>query len=239
MSQELIRVISEFRGNTRWILTADNCLQTFHGMTFHSDAKLGQTTQETRAEGSTITSEKLASDVLGLAAAIEEKLHLTNAQPHVFSAAQLNKEGLAKTPDSFQDFDDGGELTVYLVTEPGRQDEFEVSEHDVLLHFGPREEELIEILGEIVGKDLTSGHGQILTPNEKEKIGLHYPTLFAISNYYEDSYLSPDQAGHLYQECETLANSTSSVKALRGLDKLMRIGRWASEKKYGLLFVAP
>lgn len=239
LSYPLVHIVHEFQGHTKWVLMAGDCLQPLYGRTFVSMLHSAGPPSVIPATGFTLSEDDADSDLRALAHVIETKLGLTDAQPHPFSEWLFTKDGLATTPDTFQDFDDGGELAVFLVTDPLRDKVYDPAPEDIALHFAPHDYELTAILEEIIGEDLRTSHGRPLTEGEKECIKAAFPMFWEISDYYEDSYLSPQDAGVLYNECTSLNDSARSTEALRGLDKLIRISRWASKEQYGVLFSAP
>jgi len=239
LSYPLVHIVHEFQGHTKWVLMAGDCLQPVYGRTFVSMPRYAGAPTVAAAIASTLSEDDAESDLTALANMIETKLDLRDTQPHAFSEWLLTKDGLATTPDTFQDFDDRGELAVFLITDPLRDKVYDPSPEDIPLHFAPNDYELTAILEEIIGEDLRTSHGRPLTEAEKERIKAAFPILWEISDYYEDSYLSPQQAEVLYNECTGLNDSVRSTDALRGLDKLIRISRWASKEQYGVLFSAP
>jgi hypothetical protein len=240
--KELERTISSFQGHTRWYLT-DNCLVAGSGPAFLAVPALSQGISEMpsllSAPHLQLSREQATDDILRLARLIEDRLDLKNAEPKSFSQDLLSKEGLLRSRRLFEDFQDGGQRIVYLIVEPASSEIFEPTNADLMLHFEPSDDETTAIFNEILGVDLTQGYSRALTDLEAEKIKKEFPVLWKISDYYEDAYLGPHEVQLLLQECATLDKIASSQKAIRGLDKLFRIGRWASEKRYGVLFSAP
>jgi hypothetical protein len=178
------------------------------------------------------------SDLAALANELEKRLDLVSAQPMSFSTALLTKEGLQKSRGTFEDFEDAGPRIAYLVTDPGPSNVFEAKQTDIRLHFEPMEDEMTAIFGDIVGVDLTRREFETLTESEVEKISREFPVLWKISEYHMGAYLSPQEAGILFQECMALDKIVVSPKALRGMDKVYRIANWASKRHYGVLFDA-
>jgi hypothetical protein len=240
---ELWRVISSFKGHTEWHLV-DNCLVTGVGWTFLAlPTTPSQITSETASLPSPsrrqLSQEQVSNDLLSLASQIEDRLHLKTEEPKPFSQDLLSKEGLRRSRGQFEDFEDGGQRIVYLIVDPGTLAVFEPTKTDVMLHFEPFDDEITAIFSDVLGVDLALGHGRALSDSEAEKIEKAFPIFWKVSDYYEDAYLSPREAALLLQECATLDKVAYSSKALRGLDKLFRIARWASEKRCGVLFSAP
>ena len=180
-----------------------------------------------------------STDLAALANEIEKRLDLLGAQAMSFSEVLLTKEGMQKSHPSFQDFEERGQRIAYLIVNPATPEVFEPKKTDIMLHFEPMDDEMTAIFGDIVGADLTQRTGTTLTESEAEKIARKFPILWKISEYYEDAYLNPREAETLLRECVALDETVSSPKALRGLDKVSRIARWAAENRYGVLFEAP
>lgn len=186
-----------------------------------------------------INEKDVAADLKRLAGTIEEQLELKDVKPVVFSPEMLTREGLRKSRGPFDDFMEGGQLTVFLVVNPGSTEHYQETEQDIFLHFAPFDDELTAILNEILQTDLTEDHGRAMTDEEIERARTKYPTFWEISDYYQGGYLSPAQAKLLLEECTGLSDQAKSPTALRGLDKLIRIANWASTKGYGVFFSAP
>ncbi len=150
----------------------------------------------------------------------------------------LSKEGLRRLRGQFEDFEERGQRVAYLIVDPGSLEVFEPTKADIMLHFEPLDDEITAIFDEILGADLTRGHGRALSDTEVEKIKMAFPIFWKISDYYEDAYLSPREAELLSQECAAMDKIVSGPRGIRGLDKLSRIAYWASSKNYGILFSA-
>src|SRR5262249_15833492 len=146
---------------------------------------------------------------------------LVGVEPMPFSESLLTREGLRQLRGPFQDFDERGQLAVFLIVHPGAEERFEPQKEDVLLHFAPLDGEFVAIFDEILGTELRRLRNRALTDAEKRQIQSRFPVFWKISDYYQDSYLSPAEAKLLYQECLTLSDNASSPDALRGLDKLL------------------
>lgn len=238
----MFQIIGNFHGHGQWHFV-DNCLEVGAGLT----AFPGEfaTPSSIAPVGITPLSEADAtSDLSALANEIEERLDLRAVEPKSFSEALLTREGLRKSWGAFEDFEDGGQRIAYLIVQPEawgstQPTSAEITKADIMLHFEPHLGEMTAILGDIVGSYLTLRNGGTLTEEEAEKIERHFPVFWKISEYYEDAYLSPQEAELLVQECMALDKVVSSAESLRGVDKLTRIARWASTSRYGVLLSAP
>jgi hypothetical protein len=233
----LLQIISDFRGRRQWHVV-DNCLAAGVGVTGFP-RKVAGAVSTTPAVAMRVSEADASSDFAALASEIEKRLNLLDVAPKFFSEALLTREGLRKSRGPFEDFEDGGQRTAYLIVEPRASEVFEPTKADIMLHFEPGYKEVPAIFADIIGDDLTRGSGRALTNAEADKIRTEFPILWKISDYYEDAYLSPQEAAALSEECVALDKIVSSPKGFRGVDKLSRIARWASEKHYGVLFSAP
>ena len=243
MSTNFYRAIENFRGKAQWGYI-DDCLQGLSGVGFLTEvlpplAARSQPPQVPTTRLSNLTREESVRDLEKLADYIEEQLGLENVQPRSFSPAMLTREGLAASHAEFEDFDDGGERTVYLIVRPGNVPTYDPQDTDIFLHFTPFDDEMSAVLPAILGIDPALLVNRALTDGEVEKIKKEFPVFWEISDYYEDAYLSPDEAAELYRECQLLDKKEMPPAALRGLDKLMRIAHWATAKHYGVFFSAP
>ena len=97
-------------------------------------------------------------------------------------------------------------------------------------------DEMTAIFGDVAGTDLTLRDFGTLTVPEAAKIEKEFPTLWKISDYHEDAYMSPQEAEVLSQECAALDEIVSSPRAVRGLDKLARIASWGIRSTMGCFF---
>jgi hypothetical protein len=237
MSAAVQDVIDGFRGNLKWINAG--CLEPQGNRNYFPSDRTVIPTAPLLVPRPSPNPEKAWEDVAALSDQIERQLHLVSKPPQPFSQALLTWEGLRQSRGPYQDFWEGGQLTVYLVVRPTAEGTISPQKEDLLLHFGPINNEITAIFNEILDTDLTLGHGRALTSEEIEQVKKRFPIFWEMSDFDSNSYLSPDDARVLHDECETLHNIVSSPKALRGVEKLMRIGYWASAKRYGVFFEAP
>lgn len=231
----LLQVISSFHGHGQWYL-ADDCLEAVIGVGVFVGPPRG-VSLPSMPSAARISETDAESDLAALANEIEKRLDLVNARPMSFSSTLLTKEGLQKSRGPYEDFKDGGQRIVYLITDP-RPEVFETKKTDIMLHFEPMEDEMRAIFGDIVGVDLTRREFKTLTESEVEKISREFPMLWKISEYEMGAYFTAPEAGTLLQECAALDKVAVSPKSLRGLDKVCRIANWASKKNYGVFFDA-
>jgi hypothetical protein len=237
---ELGRIISSFQKHSGWYL-ADNCLAVAVDKAFLAfpTTRSHSTVEAPSPPRAQLSQEQASDDLFRLAGLIEDRLGLKSSEPKLFSRDLLKREGLRRSRAPFEDFQDGGQRVIYLIVEPKASGIFEPTAADLMLHFEPSADEITAIFNEIIGADLTLGHGRALTDLEAERIKTGFPVLWKISDYYEDAYLAPHEADLLLEECVALDKVVSSSRALRGLDKLSRIAYWASSKRYGVLFSPP
>lgn len=228
-------IINGFEGHTRWHLV-DNCLAPGIGL-----VALPGTTPPFGAPsaGIQVSEADASSDLAELASEIEKRLDLLDNKPMSFSKHLLTREGFRKSHGTFEDFVDGGQRLVYLIVDPSRSEVFGPTKADIMLHFEPMDHETTAIFGDILGIDLTQRDGHTMTEAEADKLMQAFPLFWNVSDYYEGGYLNPEEAGRLCQECFTIDQIVSSPRALRGVDKLMRIANWASQKHYGIFFDPP
>jgi hypothetical protein len=237
MSAALLDVINNFRGRMKW--TNTGCLEFEGGKSDFPNDRAMIPAAPSAVLLPSPNPEEAWEDVMALSDQIERQLRLADKKPQLFLPAMLTWEGLRQSHGPYQDFWDGGQLTVYLIVHPTAEETVSPNKEDILLHFGPGNKEITAVFNEILGTDLTLGHGRSMTDEEIELIKKRFPVFWEMSDYDSNSYLSPDKARLLYDECEALHNVVSSPKALRGVEKLMRIGYWASTKRYGVFFEAP
>jgi hypothetical protein len=233
----LFQVIQNFQGHSKWAVYGGNCLQPVGDGAFTAMPSNELSGRELPPFA--MKTEDALSDLGGLADAIERQLRLKDTKPMTFSPTMLTREGLRESRAPFQDFNEGSELTVFLIVNPTSTETLEPAKSDKLLHFAPMDYELTAIFNDILGTDLTQRPLHTMTQPEAELIQKAFPTFWKVSDYYEGSYLSPQDAQLLLHECAELETKATLPAALRGLDKLMRIANWAVAKHYGVLFSAP
>jgi hypothetical protein len=183
-----------------------------------------------------MTEEEVNRDLAKLATEIEQRLGLHDVEPKEFSETLLTKEGLRQSKGPFEDFQDGGQRIVYLIVNPGSSEVFQTTDADIMLHFEPTDDEMTAIFGNLLGTDLFIREFQTMTEAEANHLQKTFPGLWSISDYHQGAYLNPKQAELLEQECLKISQIVSSHKAIRGIDKLLRIAHWASTKHYGIFF---
>jgi hypothetical protein len=231
--EELWRTIGSFRGQTQWHLV-DNCLEPGVGL-LRAPGQHLLSPSTAPPPATQMNKADINRDLAALGNEIEMRLDLQRAKPMPFSEEQLTKEGLRKSRGPFEDFADGGQRTVYLIVKP-TSELFEATKSDIRLHFEPQDDEMTAIFVDIVGADLTKRDFPALTAAEAEKVEKAFPVLWKIRDYYDGAYLTAEEAQALSRECNALDRIVSSPRALRGLDKLIRIANWASTKHYGVFF---
>ena len=183
-----------------------------------------------------INATQAGEDLTALAIEIEKQLSLLNVATMAFSDSLLTKEGLRKSHGPFEHFVDRGQRNVYLIVHPEDSEVFAATKADIMLHFEPMDHESTAICGDIVGANLTKRDFHSMTEDEAVKIQNSFPLFWRVSEYHEGSYLNPQEAHALREECVLLDQLITTPMAIRGLDKLMRIANWATAKHYGVLF---
>jgi hypothetical protein len=235
----LIKTINQFQGRMNWTVVG-NCLFPGFGKTVVAPPVMAvPNAGGIVMQKQTMDEKDVAADLTGLAQSIERMLRLADTKPFVFLPEMLTREGLRNSKGQFEDFLEGGELTVYLIVHPGSAEHFGTTKDDFFLHFAPFDNELTAIFDEILETDLAQDHGRAMTDQEIEHVKTKYPTFWKISDYYEGGYLSPAEAKRLLEECTALSEKAKSPASLRGLDKLIRIANWGASKGYGVYFEPP
>jgi hypothetical protein len=233
---KLWHVIRKFEGHAQWHFV-DNCLRAGVGVAMVPLLSGLPTLPLLAAPGRPRISEAQADeDSAALAIEIEKQLDLSDVAPMPFSDSLLTKEGLRKSHGPFEDFVDKGQRNVYLVVHPEESEVFAATKADIMLHFEPMDHEITAIFGDIVGANLIQRDFHSMTEEEAAKIRDSFPFFWRASDYHMGSYFNSEEARILQQECLALEQVISTPKALRGIDKLMRIANWATAKHYGVLF---
>ncbi|HLY92568.1 MAG TPA: hypothetical protein VKQ89_04860 [Candidatus Angelobacter sp.] len=233
---QLWSVIREFEGHTRW-QGVDGCLRAGVGLAA-PPLGLGVSGFPLFAAPvrSPVNDAQATEDLTALAAKIEKQLGLLDVPVKAFSDALMTREGLRQSYGPFEDFVDCGQRNVYLIVNPAGPEVYKTTAQDIMLHFEPKDDEMLAICGDIVGLDLTKRDFYRMTEEEGKRVGNSFPLFCRITDYYCGTYVTPQEAPALYEESVALERIAVTPKAIRGVDKLMRIANWAVVKHCGVFF---
>ena len=171
-------------------------------------------------------------DAPRLAAYIEERLGLAGKPSFDFNPQWLTREGLADSRGQFEDYWEPGSWTVFLARKPQRYaGKFEpTSAQDRPLAFGIAAYEIDALFDE-----LSPGWEAF---QDKDPVIPAYPLLSRLSDMTADALYERNEVDALLDECVQTQARVKTPHAIRGLDNLVRIARWAQKLKVGIYFGA-
>lgn len=169
-------------------------------------------------------------DAPRLAAYIEQRLNLAGKLSLDFDPQWLTAEGLAASRGEFEDYWEHGSWSVFLARKPHdyAQELQPTSAHDRPLAMGIAAHEVDALFDE-------------LSPNwevfrEQDPIIPAFPMLSRLSDMTVAALYEPDEVDMLVEECHHAQANVKNPAAIRGLDNLVRIARWAQKLKLGIYF---
>lgn len=172
-------------------------------------------------------------DVVKLAAYIEERLGLAGKPSLDFDPQWLTREGLAASRGQFENYWEPGSWTVFLARKPQQYaGKFEpTSPQDRPLDFGIAAYEMDALFDEL-------SPGWEAFQSEEGPVIPAYPLLSRLSDMTADALYERNEVDALLDECVRSQARVKTPYAIRGLDNLVRIARWAQKLKVGIYFGA-
>jgi hypothetical protein len=164
---------------------------------------------------------------------LEERLGLKGKPSLDFDPQWLTREGLAASRGQFEDYWEPGAWSVFLALKPKEfaktSEATSASDRPLTMGVGMREQDaLLEELGAGWDSYQKSGmQGPVLSS---------YPLLSRLGDMTEDTFYEPDEVEALLAEYTRAQNKVKNPQAIRGLDNLIRIARWAQKLKVGIYF---
>jgi hypothetical protein len=172
------------------------------------------------------------ADVPNLCLYLEARLALRDKSPEDFDPQWLTREGLATSRGELGDFFEPGSWTVMLARNPEKSAETgqPTSPEDRPLSFGIGLFERDALFSELGAdwKKYSEGQGSAILPE--------YPLLSRLDEITADAIYHSNEVDRLLAECQHAQTSVKDPRAIRGLDKLIRIAHWAQELKLGICF---
>ena len=172
-------------------------------------------------------------DAPRLAAYIEERLGLAGKPSLDFNPQWLTREGLAASRGQYENYWEPGSWTVFLARKPQHYaGKFEpTSTQDRPLEFGIAAYEIDALFDEL-------SPGWEAFQGEEGPVIPAYPLLSRLSDMTADALYERNEVDALLDECLQSQARVKHPDALRGLDNLVRIARWAQKLKVGIYFGA-
>jgi len=169
-------------------------------------------------------------DAPRLAAYIEERLGLAGKPSFDFDPHWLTPEGLASSRGEFEDYWEHGSWSVFLARKPQdyEQELQPTSPYDRPLAMGIAADAVDALFDELSpGWEAFRGHDPVIPA---------FPMLSRLSDMTVAALYEPDEVDVLVAECHHAQANVKNPAAIRGLDNLLRIARWAQKLKLGIYF---
>jgi hypothetical protein len=176
---------------------------------------------------------KALADIPQFCRFLDEKLGLKDKEPQQFNSQWLTKAGLRKYPTGNEDFMEGGSWSVALSREPEKlgDDRTATAATAQYLNFGVGDTEMTSIL-----EELGVNWDEYQNANDMGVVASNYRQLAKLVDETADIYYAPEEADALLNDCLRAQEVVSRPESIRGLDKLIRIARWAKQSGLGIYF---
>ncbi|MCU1253757.1 MAG: hypothetical protein JWM83_56 [Candidatus Angelobacter sp.] len=217
----LIAAVNGYKGDVIWAM-GESCI---YAMPFKTTFVTSETGFVNRA----------MLDAPRLSAYLEERLGLAGKPSLDFDPQWLTRDGLAASRGQLEEFWEPGSWTVFLARKPQEyaRTASPTSTTDRPLAMGIAAYEL-DALFDPLDADWESRPGD----GTAGPVIPAYPLLSRISDLTADALYERQEVAALLDECLQMQANTSNPIALRGLDNLIRIARWAQKLKVGIYFGA-
>jgi hypothetical protein len=173
---------------------------------------------------------KAMADIPNFCAYLEKNLGLQKKSPVDFDSQWLTREGLAQSRGEFEDFFEAGAWTVFLARDPERYAKASqsTSQADRRLSMGIGMWEQDALFEELGARREGGGEQLLVLPG--------YPLLSRLDNIASDATYAPDEVSSFLAECIRAEDVVKNPKSIRGLDKLIRVTKWAKSLQLGIYF---
>jgi hypothetical protein len=242
MMSSLIAAVNEYKGDVIWVMDED-CISAMPG----TPGGLGLTAPPIRtveqpapiplrADAEFVKRAML--DVPRLSAYLEERLGLSGKPSLDFDPQWLTREGLAASRGQFEEYFEPGSWTVFLARKPQQYaGKFKpTSAHDRSLAMSIEMFEMEAVLDQLDAAWMSRQGSEIEGPTGP--VVPAYPLLSRLSNMTADALYERHEVDALLDECLQTQETARNPDAIRGLDNLIRIARWAQKLKVGIYFGA-
>jgi|SRR6478609_512256 len=235
----LIAAVGAYKGDVSWVME-DDCIVAIPEMPpFVAPPITADETERLKWLAQTLPQrdadflKRAMLDAPRLAAYIEERLGLAGKPSFDFDPQWLTREGLAASRAQYEDYWEPGSWTVFLARKPQHYaGKFEpTSTQDRPLEFGIAAYEIDALFDEL-------SPGWEAFQGEEGPVIPAYPLLSRLSDMTTDALYERNEVDALLDECLQSQARVKHPDALRGLDNLVRIARWAQKLKVGIYFGA-
>ena len=236
----LIAAVNEYNGDVIWVMH-DDCIAAMPGTpgkqmfytalpTAENLKKMEELARNPRQADPEFV-KRAMSGVPRFAAYLEQGLGLAGKPPLDFDPQWLTQQGLAASRGQFEDFWEPGDRSVFLARDPAEYARTSKPtspvDRDLALGIGMFEEDaLLAELGADWESYQRSGENGALVPA--------YPLLSRLSDISDDALYESGEVDALLAECVQAQVKVKDHLAIRGLDNLFRIARWAQKLKVGI-----
>ncbi|MBZ5504757.1 MAG: hypothetical protein LAO78_04635 [Acidobacteriia bacterium] len=235
----LIAAVSAYKSDVNWVME-DDCIVAMPAMPDFTTPPITPDEQEklqamlykvTHPDAEFV--KRALADAAKLAAYIEDRLNLSGKPSLDFNPQWLTREGLAASRGQFEDYWEPGSWTVFLARKPqeyaGKSEP--TSARDRPLAMGIVGYEIDALFNELSpGWEAFQGEGPVIPA---------YPLLSRFSDMAADALYEPQEVDSLLNECLQTQARVKDPQAIRVLDNMIRIARWAQKLKVGIYFGAP
>jgi len=246
MRSALMAAVNAYKGEVIWAIDED-CISAVPGtpgatrltampMTPEERERLREKYRELARNPPKADAEfikRALADAVKLAAYIEDQLNLSGKPSLDFDPQWLSQEGLAASRGQFDDYWEPGSWSVFLARKPQQYvGKFEpTSAQDRPLAFGVAAYEMDALFDEL-------SPGWEAFQGEEGPVIPAYPLLSRLSDMTANALYERNEVDALLDECIQTQARVKTPYAIRGLDNLVRIARWAQKLKVGIYFGA-
>jgi len=233
----LISAVGAYKGDVNWVIE-DDCIGAIQAMPELKAQATEDEQEKFRASLYKVVHpdaefvKQAMRDVPSLAAFIEARLNLRGKTSLEFDPQWLTLEGLASSRGQFEDYWEPHDWKVSLVRKPqehpGTLDP--TSSHDRHLAISIALYQVDALFNELnPAWESFQGEGPVVPA---------YPLLSQFSDMTASPVFEPGEVAALLDECLLAQARVKNPFALRGLDNLVRIARWAQKLETGIYFEA-
>jgi hypothetical protein len=172
-------------------------------------------------------------DAPRFAAYLEQRLGLKDKPSIDFDSQWLTREGLAASRGQYEDYLEPGSWSVFLASSPQEYAKTSrpTSDRDRSLSIGIGMDGQAALLKEL-GADWDSYQQDEMDA----PLVPAYPLLSRLSDYTADTFYERDEIDALFAETLRAQAKVKDPQAIRTLDNLIRVVRWAQKLKVGIYF---
>ncbi len=173
---------------------------------------------------------KAIADIPTFCGYLEQRLGLQEKASLDFDPQWLTREGLAQSRGEFEEFFEPGSWSVFLARDPKVYPKMSkpTSPADRSLRMGIEMSEHDALFKELGARWETGG--------ERQPVLKDYPLLSRLDEITSDATYAPEEVSSLLTEYSRAEQVVKDPESIRGLDKLIRIAKWAQKLQLGIYF---